>query len=387
MSEFVINKNDELVLKLLHYFITEKNYNPIVLHGAKNEVWLENMDEDYKIVRIVSNYIHNNDQLDYDLEKTKSIMKSIKKKTLSASVNTLSIFVNTGDNVDIDFDSLGFNNVTAININAIEDIKKYDNVVSIFPDIIKSTKFEESDVELFMKLSKEINEKNEVDAKKAEDVFQKKTPYITYAILIINVIIFFAMYILGDGSRDVLTLLNFGAFDAELVVNGEYYRLLTSAFLHIGAMHLLFNSYALYIIGPQLENFYGRLKFIVIYLGSAIMANLFSLLFLSDNAISAGASGAIFGLLGALLYFGYHYRVYLGTVIKSQIIPLIVINLLLGFMLAGVNNAAHIGGLIGGVAIAMAVGVKYKSTTFEKINGLIITLILFGFLIYMGFIR
>ena len=110
-----------------------------------------------------------------------------------------------------------------------------------------------------------------------------------------------------------------------------------------------------------------------------------SLLF--TNSISAGASGAIFGLLGALLYFGYHYRVYLGTVVKSQIIPLIIINLGIGFAMSGVNNAAHIGGLIGGCLLAMTVGVKYKSTKSDQINGAVMTLIYTAFLIYMGFFR
>ena len=96
-------------------------------------------------------------------------------------------------------------------------------------------------------------------------------------------------------------------------------------------MHLAFNNYALYIIGPQLESFYGKIKFLIIYLFSAIISTLLSMLFF--GGVSAGASGSIFGLLGALLYFGYHYRIYLGTVIKSQIIPLILINLLIGFTL------------------------------------------------------
>ena len=78
-----INTKDEMVMKLLHYFITEKNYNPVVLHGAQEEIWLENMDNDYKIVRIVSNYIHNNEQLDFDLFKTQKIVSNIKKKTLN----------------------------------------------------------------------------------------------------------------------------------------------------------------------------------------------------------------------------------------------------------------------------------------------------------------
>ena len=106
-----------------------------------------------------------------------------------------------------------------------------------------------------------------------------------------------------------------------------------------------------------------------------------------SNGYSIGASGAIFGLMGALLYFGYHYRVYLDSVVKSQIIPLIVLNLLIGFTSTGIDNWAHIGGLVGGILATMAVGVKYKSTKFEMINGAIMYLIFVGFLGYMVFVR
>ena len=78
--EMEIGATDELVMKLLHYFITEKNYTPVVVYGVKNEIWLENMDEDYKIIRIVSNYILNNEQLNVDIFRTKRVIKSIKKK-------------------------------------------------------------------------------------------------------------------------------------------------------------------------------------------------------------------------------------------------------------------------------------------------------------------
>ena len=79
----MMTKNDEIVMKLLHYFITKKGYNPIVLHGAENEIWLENFENDYNIIRIVSNYIHNDEQLSFDIFRTKQIMKTIKKKTMS----------------------------------------------------------------------------------------------------------------------------------------------------------------------------------------------------------------------------------------------------------------------------------------------------------------
>ena len=380
----IINKNDELVMKLLHYFITEKGYNPIVLHGAQNEIWLENLDQDYKIVRIVSNYIHNNEQLDFDIFKTKNIMKKIKRKTFSFNMNALSIFLNLGDNVHFDNDKFG-SNLIAIDLKDFNDLEKEEAVIKSFPDICKKEESSEDGFNLFMKLTKEINDKNEVEAKKAEDIFTKKRPVITYALIIINVLVFLAMYIFGKGSEDNLTLLLFGANYPVLVRAGDYYRLITSAFLHAGLLHLIFNNYALYVIGSQLESFLGKAKFLIIYLVSAICGSLMSMLF--SDGISVGASGAIFGLLGSLLYFGYNYRVYLGTVLKSQIIPLIILNLVIGFITPGIDNAAHIGGLLGGLGMTMALGIKYKTSTFEKVNGKIIMAVYIGFLIFMAFFR
>ena len=384
MNNSIITENDELVMKLLHYFITEKGYNPIILHGAQNEIWLENLDEDYKIIRIVSNYIHNNEQLDFDLFRTKQIMKRIKKKTFSLSMNALSIFINLGDNVNIEDNNLG-NNITGIKVNEFEDLNKYPTILNIFPDINKESDYKEDGLNLFIKLTKDINDKNEEESKKAEDIFTKKTPIITYILIVINILVFIAMYVFGNGSENSLTLLVFGANYAPLVRSGEYYRLITSAFLHIGLLHLIFNNYALYVIGSQIESFLGKTKFLIVYLVSALCGNLMSMLF--STGISAGASGAIFGLLGSLLYFGYNYRVYLGSVLNSQIIPLIILNLGIGLLTPGIDNAAHIGGLLGGIIITMALGIKYKSSRFEKTNGWIITLIYIGFLIYMGFFR
>ena len=382
--ESIINKNDELVMKLLHYFITEKGYNPIVLHGAQNEIWLENLDQDYKIVRIVSNYIHNNEQLDFDIFKTKNIMKKIKRKTFSFNMNALSIFVNLGDNVHFNNDKFG-SNLIAIDLKDFNDLENNQAIIKSFPDICKKEESSEDGFNLFMKLTKEINDKNEVEAKKAEDIFTKKRPVITYALIIINVLVFLAMYIFGKGSEDTLTLLLFGANYPVLVRAGDYYRLITSAFLHVGLLHLIFNNYALYVIGSQLESFLGKAKFLIIYLVSAICGSLMSMLF--SDGISVGASGAIFGLLGSLLYFGYNYRVYLGTVLKSQIIPLIILNLVIGFITPGIDNAAHIGGLLGGLGMTMALGIKYKTSTFEKVNGKIIMAVYIGFLIFMAFFR
>lgn len=382
MEEIILGKNDEIVMKLLHYFITEEGYNPIILHGAKDEIWLENMDGEYEIIRIVSGYIHNNEQLSFDLFKTKQILKKIKKSTFTLKVNTLSLFVNLGDNVNLE----EFNNINKIdiaNIKNINDLTKYDFITNTFPTITIETDFKEEGMNLFFKITEEIAKKNQESTVKAEDVFKKKKSLITPILIVTNIIVFLLMYILGNGSEDASTLVDFGANVRSLIKSGEYYRLITSAFLHIGLIHLACNMYALHIIGSQIENFYGKTKYILIYLFSAICGGLLSMT--CHSTITAGASGAIFGLFGSLLYFGYHYRVYLGTVMRSQVMPLIIFNLALGFMLPGIDNAAHIGGLIGGTLMSACLGVKYKTSNFERTNGIIITSIFTAFLIYLAF--
>ncbi len=374
MHEIIIDEKEEMVMKLLHYFVTSQGYNPIVLHGGKDEIWLENMDNDYKIVRIVSGYIHNNEQYDLDTYKTKQIVKQIKKKTFTYNINTLSIYVNLGDNVKMHSSE----KIDCVCIKDIQDVDKYDLLKTSFPSLKKSLNIKEKGVILFAKLTQDINRANEEKAKRNNDIFAIKKPYITYALIILNVLIYIIGMFVGQDNM----IYKFG-LHPELVKAGEYYRLFTCMFLHGGIIHLLFNMYALYIIGIQVENFFNKWKYSIIYLVSGVVGGLFSMIF--TKTWSVGASGAIFGLMGALLYFGYTHRVYLGTVIKSQIIPVIVINLIIGFASPGIDNAAHIGGLIGGIIGSMALGVKDKKDTVDQVNGIIITTILIGFLIYVAF--
>ena len=365
-----------IVMKLLHYFITEKNYNPIILQGAENEIWLENMDEDYKIIRIVSNYIHNKEQFDFDMFKTKRIVKKIKKKTLSLNINTLSIFLSLGDNVDLSSSK----NVDCIMVNEEEDLKNSNIIKNIFPDLSKKLKFSEEGIQLFMKITNDINNHNKTDAEKVNEVFKMKRPYITYALIIINVLLYFIPLLTGSYDK----LINDFCIYAPAIKSGELYRLFTGIFLHGNLLHLAFNCYALYILGMQLESFMGKVKYLIIYLFAGLTGALFSMIF-SNYSASIGASGAIFGIMGAIVYFGYHYRVYLGNVNKSQIIPVIVLNLAIGFLSSGIDNFAHIGGLIGGFLITMGLGIKYKSSTSQKINGWVLSIIFLAFTLYMAF--
>lgn len=381
-NEVAMRDKDILVMKLLHFFIVDQGYNPIILKGVSDEIWLENMDGPYRIIRINTGYIHNNDQLDYDIFKTKRIIGKIKARTLTFKMNALSLFLDLGETVELSNNP----NIICLNVKSDEDVESSNDILSVFPDIKDKLKFNETGIELFNKITQDINEKNKKDAKEAEEIFKEKTPYATYALIAINVIVFILMYILGNGSENNETLLKFGALNKDyVIIYNQYYRIITSAFLHIGVLHLVVNMYSLYILGKEIEDYYGKVKFLLIYLSSAIFGSLLSLIFLEPNYISAGASGAIFGLAGSLLYFGYHYRALLNNAITKQVLPIVLLNLLIGFMASGINNFAHIGGLLGGFITSIALGVKYKSSKFEKINGFIVMILLILFMLYMIF--
>lgn len=375
MDKVIIREKDAIAMKLLHFFITEQGYTPIVVHGVQDEIWLENMKSPYSIVRIMTGHIHNMEQLEFDLFKTQSLIKRIKRKTLRFKMKTLSIFIDLEERVKLS----SSDEIECINVVEEKDLDKYEEVNQVFPDISSKLKHSEEGLELFTKITNDINEATEKEAQKTEDVFKLKTPYVTIALIVIN-ILFYLISVLTDFNSVATTF----ALNATAVRTGEIYRLITATFMHSGLLHIGLNMYALYIIGTQLESFYGHYKFLIIYLFSGIMGSLLSMAFLG-KAWSLGASGAIFGLFGALLYFGYHYRAYLGNVIKTQILPIILLNLLLGFAMPGIDQFAHLGGLAGGALISMALGVKYKTSKSEQINGIVLTLLAFIFLIFIAF--
>lgn len=379
MNAEMINDRDLITMKLLYYFIKIKNYNPVIVQGAKNEIWLENLSEDIKIVRIVNNYIHNNEQMEFDKFKTRRLVSKIKKKTFSLKMEVLNIFTDLGENVDFTKTNQDDKKYKYINVKNENDLVENDVIKTNFSDLKSNLDFKEEGFSLFLKITNEINEKNRDEAIKNDDVFTPKKVIITYVLIGILVLI----YLFGLFTRNSDNLINmFAVYGPYIRRYHEYYRLITGTFLHADIFHLLSNCYALYVIGSQVESFYGKKKFLLIYFFSAITGSLLSIT-LSNNA-SIGASGAIFGLMGAILYFGYYYRVYIGATWKQSILPVIALNLIIGFVIPGIDYFGHIGGLIGGVLISMAVGLKYKHKKVENINGIILSIIFLAFLIYLG---
>lgn len=176
---------------------------------------------------------------------------------------------------------------------------------------------------------------------------------ITTFLIIINVCMFL-LETKDGGSTNTKVALKYGAQYAPYVKRGEYYRLFTAMFLHFGAYHLLFNMYALSVLGPAIDYVLGPVLYLVIYLFSGLCGNILTQvrdMRTGKNSISAGASGCIFGLLGAcfaLAAKGYAFSL-------QGILTTLGINLAYGFMSKRINMTSHIGGFIGGALIMSAV--------------------------------
>lgn len=181
----------------------------------------------------------------------------------------------------------------------------------------------------------------------------------TATLIVVNISIFFIFAIIGK-AEDVLFMREYGAMYEPYVMEGhEYYRLLTSIFLHFGIEHLLSNMVMLGALGMNLEPEIGKLRFLLVYFVSGIGGNICSLLLnisFGEVVISAGASGAVFGLTGALLCAVLRNKGRIGRLHKKGVFALVILSIFLGLSEPGVDNAAHIGGLICGFILEALLG-------------------------------
>ncbi|MBM6685116.1 rhomboid family intramembrane serine protease [Faecalicatena contorta] len=185
-------------------------------------------------------------------------------------------------------------------------------------------------------------------------MYRKKAPC-TVALIVVNVAVFIFLSF-GGMTEDAYYMLQNGAIYLPLLQQGEYYRLITSIFLHFGFSHLVNNMLMLGVMGWQLELVVGKIKFLIIYFAAGIGGNMLSALVemrTGDFAVSAGASGAIFGIIGALLYIAVRNHGQIGNVSGQGILVMIALTLYYGFTSSGVDNFAHIGGLAVGFVLAV----------------------------------
>lgn len=176
------------------------------------------------------------------------------------------------------------------------------------------------------------------------------------AFIAVNVIVFLALDITGD-TRDAWYMYEHGAMYPQAVIEGgEWYRLVSCMFLHFGIEHLMNNMLLLYFLGGTLERTIGHVKYVLLYLLSGLCGGLFSMYMMlrtQDYAVSGGASGAIYGVIGALVYIVLRNHGRLEELTAKRLVFMVVLTLYYGFASSGVDNFAHLGGLAGGFVLAV----------------------------------
>ncbi|HEX3048526.1 MAG TPA: rhomboid family intramembrane serine protease [Bacillota bacterium] len=200
---------------------------------------------------------------------------------------------------------------------------------------------------------------------------------VTYTLIALNVAVWLILTLLASYFRVPYdNLLILGAKINQQVANGQYWRLLTPIFMHANEIHLLVNCYSLYVLGQLIERIYGSGKFTIIYFGAGILGNIMSMIFTGPNSYGVGASGAIFGLLGAVLYFGIENPKVFKKYFGANVIVTVIINLGIASLIPNIDSFAHLGGLIGGFLVSGIVKVNAPPSQFPNRN-LMLALTLF----------
>lgn len=189
---------------------------------------------------------------------------------------------------------------------------------------------------------------------------------VTKTIIGVNVAVFLLELLVGMG----VVVADWGMSPVAISMDGQWWRLLTAAFLHAGLLHIAFNMYVLWVIGPTLESIFGHVRFVVLYLLAALGGSVASYLISPLQSISVGASGAIFGLMAALIVAGRHLKQNV-----TQVVVLLGINIVIGFLVPNLDWRAHLGGAaVGALIAAIMAYAPRKSRVLWQILGVLAVL-------------
>ncbi|SDN41774.1 rhomboid family intramembrane serine protease [Alkalicoccus daliensis] len=378
----------------LHHLIKKEDMKVIHINEEGKIVWLE--DDRFKNSNLIRLHLRSYDwssQLRNDINRAHESAKSIRKKMKMRDANVTNVIFAPFTPVDsyedevsqpLPFTAGGKRQMRSI-IIPMENL--YENFFPLatewklhdMPSYVPEYQLEdEEQSEQLCRTLKHMVERSYHKRREEErNIFMYGKPTFTLALLIVIFSIYFFMEQVGS-STSTRTLVSLGAKFDPLIIEGEWWRFFSAMFLHIGFLHLFMNSLALFYLGSAVERIFGSARFVFIYFTAGFFGSISSFVF-NDN-ISAGASGAIFGLFGALLYFGARNKKLFFRTFGSSVVIILGINLAFGFLVPMVDNGAHIGGLIGGFAASAIIGLperKYlKSQPLAGIGAVLAALIL-----------
>ncbi|WP_085991901.1 rhomboid family intramembrane serine protease [Oceanobacillus senegalensis] len=376
---------DELniMYQLAAHFVTEEGYE--LIHMNEQEVWLKNYDKkNSEVIRLTTRGFDWKNHLKKDIAIVFQQVKGLRKVLKGKRVEIHNVYVSTYPPVD-DWEALK-RPMKLKEKNAVKMNVYYLNREDFMEEFVRlKASLDLQDIELKQNLSEEDKEL-EVNKQRTfltqilnkkqqekEKVFSYGKPFFTYIIMVINILLFILVEQIGE-SNAINTLVKFGAkYNPAIIQDGEWWRIITSMFLHIGLLHLVMNMIAVYYLGTLVEGIYGKWRFLIIYFLAGVGGGIASFAF-SIN-VSAGASGAIFGLFGALLFFGLNYKQIFYQTMGLNILIVLAINIVFGFSIQQIDMAAHLGGLAAGFIASSILHLPHKKNSLLQ---------LFSFIFYIG---
>jgi len=371
--------------KLAHTLMTKAQYTLVHIDPQKEEIWIEKYEKRIsKVIRLAHKGYDWKNHLKQDIMHVFQKVHTMRRYFIGKTVQLYNVYISSHAPVD-DWEDLKrplrFNkkNTLSMQLYYLDQDNFFNELVRFRRSIGLNTAFEynipsEWEAERFVNTYKQRLVQLEQDKRKAiKDVFSFGKPRLTYAFILLNVFIFIFLEASGS-SMDINHLIQFGAKYNPAILEGEWWRIVSSMFLHIGFFHLLMNMIALFYLGAAVERIYGTFRFSIIYFLAGIGGGLASFAFTVN--VSAGASGAIFGLFGALLFFGLIYKKLFLQTMGKNLLFLVAFNVIFGFIVPQIDNGAHLGGLIAGFIASAIVYLPKRKNALIQIGSLILFIFL-----------
>lgn len=385
-------KEDFVFWRLAYFFISDQDYRIIQLFENQKELWLEKLEnKKAPVIRMLLHDLDWSNAMQRDIEFVAMNGERVRKQIGRSEVHVVNIYISQFPPVDEYEYRLTSpyvypeGNKTTVS-SFIFAKGEYENGFLRLSEMLNrevnfpiEDHYSEQDVEELKKaaMTHAINK-----AKSEKAILTNGKPFFTYIFMIIQIAVFLWLEMNG-GSTNTSTLIKYGAKVNELIYQGQWWRFITPVFLHIGYLHLIMNTLALYYLGVAVERIFGNVRFLFIYLFAGVTGFIASFLF-STN-LSAGASGAIFGCFGALLYFCVIYPKLFFRTMGANLFVVLALNLVFGFSASGIDNAGHLGGLAGGFLASGILHFPKKKKLLLQMVFLIASIAIVGGSLFYGF--
>ncbi len=388
--------NEYYTWKVANHLISNRQFELIQADRNNKEIWLKGIvNKKTTIIRLYSKGFDWSNHLKRDIafviERVRKIQKMLKGKEIQiynlyfAQYQPVDDWSSLKKNILLkDRKSILTKTFYLYEENRNSDVTALFNELEMEPPLLQDFQNEEELERELAYFKQEIIGRHQQQKREVTSIFNYGKPFFTYILMAINILIYFWMESKGD-TTNMLHLIEWGAKFNPYIMDGEWWRIVTSMFLHIGTLHIMMNMFALYYLGVLVEKMYGNVKFLFIYFLSGIAGGLTSFAF--NQTVAAGASGAIFGMFGALLFFGIQNRKIFLQTMGGNLLFVILLNIVLGFSIPNIDMGAHLGGLLGGFIASSIVQMPKKKAISTRIIGTLVYLFLIAGLVAYGIER